>query len=260
MCFELLTADATHTREQAKIDAARVTQKARNELKAAQASSNSWVQSRSNQVRLRAAGAAVNDITENIGRNLDAATYGRMGERIAASEELGANIAAAAAAGVGGSVVDTFNDTLRLSAAMAEEQGDRALTTDSIAAARSRGSTMSNAVEGLDSQTFTAGLDYSEFVDHQKMSGFQKLATVAGAAAATYFGGPQAGKAVFDASAAIHMADNGDFDGASMKAASAFQGAITGAKRYSDAGGASYGGRIWNSVRSRYGPRLNIGG
>ena len=99
MCFEVLTSEATHTREQAKIDAARVTQKARNELLGAQATQNAWVQSYSNQRRVKAAGKQADEITANIGRNLDAATYGRLGERLAASEELGANMASAAAAG-----------------------------------------------------------------------------------------------------------------------------------------------------------------
>jgi len=260
MCFEVSTADAIHTREQAKINAARVVQKARNELKGQTAATNAWVQSFGNQRRMRAAGAQANEITENIGRNLDAATYGRIGERIAASEELGANIAAAAAAGVGGSVVDVYNDTIRLSAAMAEEQGDRAVRTDLTAATAMRADTFRAAVEGLDNQSFNPGLDYSEFVDHVKMSGLQKIATVAGAAAATYYGGPKAGKAVFDASAAINAADNGDFETAAARASSAFMGGIEGAKRYSDAGGRSYGGQVWQSVRSRYGPRLNIGG
>lgn len=260
MCFEVLTADATHIREQSKIDAARVVQKARNELKAATATQNTWVQSFSNQRRLRAAGEAANNITANIGRNLDAATFGRVGERLAASEELGANIASAAAAGVGGSVVDTFNSTISLQASMQEEQGDRALRTDLLSSSASIGDGFRGAVEGLDNQSFQAGLDYTQYVDHQKMGTFQKLATVAGAAAATYYGGPQAGKAVFDASAALHMADNGDFDGASMKAASAFQAGVLGAKRYSDSGNTAYGSQIWSSVKRRYGPKLNIGG
>lgn len=258
MCFEVLYGDAIHTREQAKIDAARVTQKARNELKAASAAQNTWVQSFSNQRRMKAAGSRINEITENIGRNLDAATYGRVGERLAASEELGANIASAAAAGVGGSVVDTFNNTIRLSAAMAEEQGDRALRTDLLSSSDMRGDFLENAAGSLDNQTFNAGLDYTQFVDHQKQSLLTKVATVAGAAAATYFGGPQAGKAVFDASAAANAADNGDYEGAAAKAASAFQGAIIGAKRYSDAGGESWGGTVWNSVRKRYGAALQI--
>jgi hypothetical protein len=259
MCFEVLTADAIHTREQSKIDAARVTQAARNELKAATASQNAWVQSFSNQRRLRAAGRQAGELAENIGRNLDAATYGRVGERLAASEELGANMASAAAAGVGGSVVDTYNNTIRLSAAMNEEQGDRALRTDLLSSSAMRGDLIANATEGLDNQTFNAGLDYTRYVDHVKMSGLQKIATVVGAAAATYYGGPQAGKAVFDASAAMHAADNGDFEGASAKAASAFQGTILGAKRYSDSGGQSWGGDVWQSVKKRYGANLNIG-
>ena len=260
MCFEVLTADAVHIREQSKIDAARVTQAARNELKAASATNNRWVQSYSNQRRIKAAGKQADEIAANIGRNLDAATYGRLGERLAVSEELGANIAAATAAGVGGSVVDTFNNTIRLNAAMAEEQGNRAIATDLFAATESRATLLEDAYAGQDQQTFSAGLDYSQFVDHQAMSGLQKYLTFQAAGVATYFGGPEAGKAVFDASAAIHMAENGDFDGASMKAAAAFQGSVAGAKRYSDAGGESYGGRLWDSVRRRYGANLQIGG
>ena len=260
MCFEVLTSEATHTREQAKIDAARVTQKARNELLGAQATQNAWVQSYSNQRRVKAAGKQADEITANIGRNLDAATYGRLGERLAASEELGANMASAAAAGVGGSVVETFNNTIRLSAAMAEEQGDRAVATDLFAATAAKSGVMDDAYSGMDQQTFNAGLDYSQFVDHQKMSGLQKFLTFQAAGVATYFGGPQAGKAVFDASAALNAADNGDLNGASRLASSAFQGAVIGAKTYSDANGESYGGRLWDSVRRRGGPRLNIGG
>lgn len=259
MCFEMLTSDAVHTREQAKIDAARVVQAARNELKAATAANNGWVQSYSNQRRVKAAAKQSDELAANIGRNLDAATYGRLGERLAVSEELGANIAAAAAAGVGGSVVDTYNNTIRLSAAMAEEQGDRAVRTDLLAASEARGAMIGDAYSGMDQQVFNAGLDYTQFVDHQKMSTLSKVATTVGAAAATYFGGPQAGKAVFDASAAAHAANNGDFNTASNLAASAFQGAITGAKRYSDANEESYGGRLWDSVKKRFGPRLQIG-
>lgn len=260
MCFEVLTADAVHIREQSKIDAARVVQKARNELKGAQASQNAWVQSYSNQRRVKAAGKQADEIASNIGRNLDAATYGRIGERLAASEELGANMASAAAAGVGGSVVDTFNNTIRLSAAMAEEQGDRAVATDLFAATSARAGVMEDAYSSMDQETFNAGLDYTQFVDHKKMSGLQKYLTFQAAGVATYFGGPQAGKAVFDASAALNAADNADLDGASRLAASAFQGAVVGAKTYSDAGGESYGGRLWESVRRRGGPRLKIGG
>lgn len=260
MCFEVLTSEATHIREQSKIDAARVVQKARNELKGAQASQNAWVQSYSNQRRVKAAGKQADEIAANIGRNLDSAAYGRIGERLAASEELGANMASAAAAGVGGSVVDTFNNTLRLSAAMAEEQGDRAVATDLFAATSARAGVVEDAYSGMDQETFNAGLDYTQFVDHKKMSGLQKYLTFQAAGVATYFGGPQAGKAVFDASAALNAAENADLDGASRLAASAFQGAVVGAKTYSDAGGESYGGRLWDSVRRRYGPRLQIGG
>jgi len=258
--FELLSSDSVHIREQAKIDAGRITQKARNELKGAMAASNSWMQSFNNQKRLKAAGKSIDDITANIGRNLDAATTGRFSTRLAAAEEVGANVAAAAAAGVGGSSVETFNKTLRINQARQEELEDRGLRTDLLANTALKGSTLTGAVEGLDNQSFQAGLDYTQFVDHVKVTGLQKVVGFAAAAAASYFGGPQAGSAVLDLVSANNRAANGDFDGAAARAESAFTSGLTGLKTYTTAGNTPYGRDIWNSVKSRYGPRLNIGG
>jgi len=54
--LEVLNSGAIHTLEQAKIDAARITQKGRNTLKAATAGAGAWMQSVNNQKRLKAAG------------------------------------------------------------------------------------------------------------------------------------------------------------------------------------------------------------
>lgn len=131
---EMLYSDAIHIREQAKIDAARITQKGRNERAAAESDLARWTQSLSNQRRMKAAGETSKKITENIGRNLDAATTGSFMGRLAASEELGANLVQAAAAGVGGSTIEVYNSTMKLNRLMQEENSDRAVNTDLLEA------------------------------------------------------------------------------------------------------------------------------
>jgi len=153
-----------------------------------------------------------------------------------------------------------FNNTLALTGAVQEEGEDRSLRTDLMASSSQRANVFSGAVEGMDNQSFQAGLDYTQYIDHDKVSGLQKVVGFAAAAAATYYGGPQAGSAVLDVVSAQNRAANGDFDGAASRMESAFKGAVTGAKTYTQAGNTPYGRDKWNSVKARYGPRLNIGG
>lgn len=253
---EMLYSDAIHIREQAKIDAARITQKGRNERAAAGSDLARWTQSLSNQRRMKAAGETSKKITENIGRNLDAATTGSFMGRLAASEELGANLVQAAAAGVGGSTIEVYNSTMKLNRLMQEENSDRAVNTDLLEASAARGRTIVDAVEGSDFSANMANLDYSQFVDHKKMSGMSKVLGVAGAAAATYFGGPKAGAAVFDAVSANHRAVNGDFDGASQRLVSAFQNGVEGGRAFTKGAkngsmGEAWGKSLWASTRKR---------
>lgn len=257
--LSILTSGAVHTREQAKIDAGRITQKARNELKGEMAASAAWGQSLSNRRRMQAAGRAVGEIGENMGRNLDVATNGRFMERLAASEEFGANVANAAAAGVGGSSVEMFNSTMRLSQALREEQGDRGLRTDLIASADARASAYEDGANSMDNQSFQAGLDYTQYVDHVKMSTGAKVLGFAAAAGATYFGGPKAGAAVLDLVDAQNRSANGDFDGAAARVGSAFQGAVGSFASYNQRGGSPWGKDLWASVRTSSGAVPQIG-
>lgn len=248
---ELLNSGAVHIREQAKIDAARIVQKSSNELKGAIAAANAYAQSYSNSRKMKAAGKEIAAIAENTSRNLDAATSGRFVDRLSAAEAVGANVAAASAAGVGGSSVEMFNATQSINRALMEENEDRALRTDLMNSTAAIGDTLEAAVAGQDNQTFQAGLDYTQYVDHVKVSTFDKIVGFAGAAAATYFGGPQAGAAVLDLVSANNRAANGDFDGAAARMTSAFQGGVTGLKSYSDSGGTPWGRDVWDSVKKR---------
>lgn len=241
----ILFASAEHTRIQAQIDAQRITQKARNEAAGAQAALANFSRALSNKRALDAAGAEISAINENIGRNLDAASYGQLGQRVAAAEELGASVATAAAAGVGGSTIDLYNQQIMASYSREEDQADRALQSDLYLATEAKGNTLQNAVNGLDSSQTFANLDFRQFVDHKKMSAPSQVAALAGSALATYYGGPKAGQAVADAFVGYNDAQNGNFGAAATRFDSAISGGLRGAKEYSSLGGKGEGGEAW---------------
>ncbi len=212
----LIYGNAIHIREQAKIDAARITQKSGNERKAAESALAQFNTARANNRQMDAAGKAINANNENIARNLDATTKGDIMSRIAAAEELGASVAGAAAAGVGGSSIDQYNGTLRLQQAMNEEAQDRATKSDQWAAEQGNADTLQNAAAGWDNTAYQANMDHTVYVDHQKQGLLGKLFTLGAAAAATAVAGPQAGMAVINLNEANQAARNGDFGSASQ--------------------------------------------
>ncbi|HEX7820497.1 MAG TPA: hypothetical protein VF463_07740 [Sphingobium sp.] len=245
---DILYGDAIHIREQAKIDAARTTQKSGNELRGAQTALQQFSASLSNKRAMDAAGKNIGVITENIGRSLDASATGAFSSRIAAAEQAGAAAAMAASAGVGGSSVESYNETSRLSQALADEQRDRQVNSQNIAMSESRGATLTDAVAGMDNNVYRASIDYTQFVDHQKTSTFSKLATLGVAAAATYFGGPQAGMAVVGMHEAGAAANNGDFASAAGSVMGALGNAAGAAKSYQETGG-----HYWSAAKQKSG-------
>lgn len=84
----------------------------------------------------------------------------------------------------------------------------------------------------IDYSVFTPNLDYTQYVDHKKMGGVQRYLTATAAATATYFGGPQAGNAVLQASTGLQAARNGDMSGASQSFTNAFGSAMKGFSTY----------------------------
>jgi hypothetical protein len=241
---QLLYAGAIHIVEQAKIDAARITQKSGNERRGAETALQQFSAALGTKRRLDAAGDNINAINENIGRNLDAAAAGTFQSRIAAAEEAGAHAAMAAAAGMGGSSVDVFNETVQLANAMREENASRAVRSDSVSASAQAGSVLKDAVASIDNNVYAANLDFKQYVDHKKPSTLGNLATLGIAAAATYFGGPKAGAAVISLREADIAASNGDFAGASSSLSSAANMGFSSFKETRAAGG-----HYWSSAR-----------
>jgi hypothetical protein len=239
----LLYADATHIREQAKIDAARITQKSGNERRGAESSLQRFSAALSNQRAMDVAGSAVNDIAGNIARNLDAAAAGKFMSRIQAAEELGTSIAMASAAGVGGSTVEAYNATIRLNRNMQEEQNSRAVNADNILASANRGNQIKNAVASFDGNVYAADLDFNQYVDHQKASTLEQIVGAVAMVGASYFGGPQGGAAVMGVLEARQAARNGDFGTASQALTGAVQNGVGTAHNYQKTSG-----DVWGSV------------
>lgn len=244
---EMLFDSARHTIAQANIDAKRITTASGNKKRAAIAAEGEAVQSIGNQNKANAAGRDVSNISENVARNLDAAAYGKLGSRVAAAEELGASVAQAAAAGVGGSSVQAYNDTMRLHQDMSEEQGDRQVIQQTTLAARQQGDAIKNAVASFGNTVQAADIDTSQFVDDHKMSTLTKIVGTAATVAATYFGGPQAGEAVQNFIGANNKAANGDFAGAAKSIGQGLTNAEGGFKTYTAGADDTHSGEAWGA-------------
>ncbi|GEM_PF-5945847 len=238
---EIVYGEAIHIREQAKVDAARITQKSGNELRAARTALENFQASLSNKRAMDSAGKNIGTITENLARTLDAATTGAFETRIAAAEQAGSVAAMAAAAGIGGSSLEMYNETAQLALDRATEQQERSLHSQNWAMSEQRGDVLSGAISGLDNNIYRADIDYTALVDHHKMGLFDRLSTLGMAAAATAFGGPQAGMAVVGMAEAGQQAANGDFASASSSLMGSLRNAAGGAKDWQRTGGSYWG-------------------
>lgn len=250
---EILYAGSIHRIEQAKIDAARLTQAAKNERSGAESALARFSADLGNKRRMDAAGQQIARIEMNMAKNADAKASGDLNTQIALAEELGRSTTMASAAGVGGSSVEAYNRTVKLRAAMGQEQSDRAYNSDMWAAGQDKGTTLTNAVAGLDNNAYRANLDYTQYVDHSKMGIFQRVATLGIAAAATYFGGPQAGMAVIGVSESMQAAKNGNFAAASQGMTQAVQNGVGGFQAARETGGQGF----WNASKASPLPQIN---
>jgi hypothetical protein len=253
---QMLFGGGAYKVQKAQVKANRLIQAANNEKGAAESELQRFSAGLANRRRMDAAGENIANLEGHIARNIDAKNAGDLQGQLATAEELGRSASMAAAAGVGGSTIDAYNHTVKLRAALEQGVGDRAFDADLYAANHDKGAILEDAVAGLDNNQYRANLDYRRWVDPKKPSVFQQIATLGVAAAATYFGGPQAGMAVIGASDSLTQAQNGDFAGAS----STFNNSIKlGVSAYNDTrsmGGDNY----WSQpkFKANYGANIKI--
>ena len=201
--------------EQAKIDAARLTQETGNARRGSDAALASFSASLGNMRRMDAAGDAVADSAANSARRARAQTQGLLAMEIQEAEELGRAAATAGAAGTGGGSVQTYSQTVSLMNELKTQQMERQFAEVEFASSEQRGNFIKTAVAQNDSNIYRANLDYTQYIDYKKPSFLEQAIGIAGTAAATVFGGPAAGQAVmgmFEARQNLRNADIGSAD------------------------------------------------
>lgn len=196
---------------QGQVNARRITTASGNTKRAAQTDLQLFSQALGNRKILDAAGKNVNAYGENIAKNLEGASIGAFQDQIRSAEELGATTAMASAAGIGGSSVQAYNETLATMYGLRREQGDRQFNRDIYAAGQARGDILTDAVDSFDRNIYRADLDVSTYLDVKKPSFFGGVLRLGLATAATVFGGPQAGQAVIGFRESQMAAERGDF-------------------------------------------------
>jgi hypothetical protein len=228
--MELLSSGTKHTVEQAKIDAARVVQASKNERTAAETSLARFSQSLNNQRKMEAAGVQFNAQTQNILAKQDSSVARTFVQRLSTAQQLGEATVAASAAGVGGSSVETYKDTLRLRAAVSEESALRAAGNDTTNATASKSAIIVDATASLQNDSFQPNFDYTQYIDHVAQKNLFGAFVAIGVA--SYFGGPAAGMATSDAIASGNRAANGDNAGAGAYLTSAANNAAQAYSNY----------------------------
>lgn len=230
---------------QGQVNAKRITTKSGNEKRVAQTDLQLFSQALGNRKIMEAAGKNINAYGENIAKNLEGAAMGAFQDQIRSAEELGATTAMASAAGIGGSSIQAYNDTLRTMDGLRREQDDRQFNRDLYAAGQARGDILTGAVDSFDKNVYRADLDVSTYMDVKKPSFLAGAATLGLAAAATYFGGPQAGQAVIGFRESQMAAERGDFAAASSSLTGSIMAGISAFKTYRQTGG-----NLWSSSKA----------
>lgn len=230
---------------QGQVNAKRITTKSGNEKRAAQTDLQLFSQALGNRKIMDAAGKNINAYGENIAKNLEGATMGAFQDQLRSAEELGATTAMASAAGIGGSSIEAYNSTLATMDGLRREQGDRQFNRDLYAAGVARSNILSDATDSFDKNIYRADLDVSTYMDVKKPSFLAGAATLGLAAAATYFGGPQAGQAVIGFRESQMAAERGDFAAASSSLTGSIMAGFGAFKTYRQTGG-----KLWSSSKS----------
>lgn len=193
-----------HTIKQAEVEAARIRQEGNNKYEAQMTGLRRKVQDRNRQLIAKQAEGQVSVIDARMHQALDELTKAKAQDRIAASAAIGASVAGAAAAGVGGSTVDTYNRTIALSQAVSEQEMDRTMQKNAYWAGQNKAEVMMNAINSQDSTVYSAKIDNTVHLDHQRQKG--GFGVLLAAAVGTAIGGPAVGMMAAQSAAQVSRA------------------------------------------------------
>lgn len=132
-----------------------------NRLTAAQGALSRWTQAMNNQRALQAGADALESNMVNYWRSVDAAASNNLAQSIRAAEEAGGRMAAAAANGVAGEVVDSVNSTVRLRDAIMEQQTKDYAAMAQYDTLRRAAGIAQQAVSSMDNSLILDSLNYN---------------------------------------------------------------------------------------------------
>lgn len=238
----ILQANNIHRIAEAEYDANVMLSRSRNELEVAKVGLAEFSRSLSNVHKIEAAGKEYNEAVSQLAATTEARGMGRINASLAAAERTGALMAQAGALGVGGTSVDLLNKTVELQRNIQQDMQEAATSRLASSSARGAATIMDNAHNAMDLQRTFGNFDYTVHIAPKKMK--NRIGSLIGVAAATYFGGPQAGEAVADAVVGSWQASNANYAGAARSFDSAVMGAVGAWKEWSDRGGQSWFGAV----------------
>ena len=154
-------AKAENRVQRAAAEASNRVRDARNEEAAAAGDLARWVQSVNNQRIQRNTAEALEALTVNSQRQQDMMARGRLADSIAHAEQAGAQAAAAAFNGVGGSVVDNINTSTALRDQLTDQQSLDVANQSAWDSTRRAGSIASQLIGGLDQSLILDNMDHS---------------------------------------------------------------------------------------------------
>lgn len=154
------TAQANNRLSEASAEVNAELRKGSNQAKAAESALDLWSQSVNNARRQKAVGSALEAQAVTIGRQLDQAVRGKLSGSIREAEQSGGQAAAAAAAGLEGSVVDRVAGATQLRRQIGEELVTRT-TGQAASDVTRRAGMLTSQLLSLDMSQRAAGLDYN---------------------------------------------------------------------------------------------------
>lgn len=230
----ILQANNIHRIAQAKYEQAYKTQQASNKLKAAQGNLANWSRSLSNRRRIEAAELEFNRANEQLSHEVRQLGKQRSNADLAHAEERGVIAARAAMAGVGGSTVDAMDMLVTLQGATTNEELDQAFEQMTVFGKQNIVTGLMNQYMATDKSQTMMDFDYSKHIEPKRMK--RRLGKLIGVGVASFFLGPEGGKAVADFAVGEWEATNANYDGAMRNFGSAIQSGVNAWKETSERG------------------------
>lgn len=221
---------------------------ANNKVKKSQGDLANWSRSLGNKKRVEAAEIEFNRKAEGLSHELR--QLGKQGSALSlqVAEQMGALQGLAAFNGVGGASVDMMENLVSLQDATSQEELAQTIENMSYFGKQDMAQLMDNAYNAQDFSQTVLDLDFTKSMKPVRMK--RRLGKLIGVGVASFFLGPEGGKAVADFAVGEWEATNGNYTDAMKNFGSAIQSGMNAWKETSERGD-TYGGDIMKGMRKK---------